>query len=256
MAFLLVQRPKYYILDFIFDSLIKINLVLIYLIHPITLKKVQMKKFLFNSKPLILAAGFLVMFSCVSETETPIIQEDSEALEVLALEEQTDENLRRFKGKIYFERFENSLFVVPGPGFTGGPDNAFYPGTGVGVATRLGKAMTFLNQFAQFGPNGLETVSAPVTQFFEEDLAELGITHIPDEVSSITTDSRGNSIWFSNVSNIVTAVSETRSEFTAEVAIVGGTGRFKNAYGVGRVRGFFDPTTGAGRSILIGKYIN
>jgi hypothetical protein len=183
------------------------------------------------------------------------MQENANRLEVLNTPTSGEENLRKTTERNYSERFENSLFMVPGPGYEEGkPDNAFYPGTGTGNSTHMGKALTFINQFAQFGPDGLGTIGAPVTKFFEEQLTDLGITNIPDEVSSITTDGKGNSVWFKSISNqVVFNESGTRAEFKAEVEIIGGTGKFEGATGSGEVNGFFNPATGQGASTIKGR---
>ena len=64
------------------------------------------------------------------------------------------------------------------------------------------------------------------------------------------------SIWFKNLKNTVTPVSETLSSFIAEVEIVGGTGRFTNLKGTGVVRGNFNPTNGQGRSVAMATLKN
>ncbi len=212
------------------------------------------KNLLFRKSALILSASVL-MFSCLPDSEAPVIQEESNLVEVLSTPAEGGENLRKAVERNYFERFENNLKLEPGPGFTGGPDNAFYPGTGKGNSTHMGKALTFLNQFAQFGTNGLETVGSPVTMIFADELAALGLTSIPDNVSSITTDGKGNSIWFEAVSNSVTPTSETRADFVAQVKIVGGTGKFEYATGEGEVVGFFNPEDGKGSSTMRGRII-
>lgn len=156
----------------------------------------------------------------------------------------------------YFETFQNNLFFVPGKGYQGGPAPGFYPGTGTGIATRMGTAVSFLNQFAFINGKELSTVGAPVTLFFTKELLALGLTNIPDEVSSITIDKKGNSIWVKNVKNSVTPINANLSSFIAEVEFIGGTGRFANFKGTGVVRGNFNPITGAGSSVTLGDLKN
>lgn len=207
------------------------------------------------SQKVLLGLALLASTSACISTENPTNETIAQS-SLTQLEDTGEENLRRSKQteRNYFERFSNNLFVVPGENFVeGSPANAFYPGSGVGNSTHMGKAKSFINQFSQFGAQGLETVGRPVTMFFENELKALGIVNIPDEVSSITTDGKGNSVWFKSLSNQVRAVSETRSEFQAEVAIIGGTGKFAGASGFGSVKGFFNPIRGEGASEIRGR---
>ncbi|WP_075351317.1 hypothetical protein [Algoriphagus marinus] len=213
-----------------------------------------MKKTRLLLKPALVLSASLVLYSCATEIESPVIQEDAKQIESINSPANGEENLRKRAERNYFERFENSLFPVPGENSTGGPDQTYYPGSGVGNSSHMGKALTFLNQFAQFGPNGLETIAAPVTMFFGEELNELGITDVPDNVSSVTTDKKGNSVWFSSISNQVTFSADgSRADFVAEVEIVGGTGKFKGATGTAEVNGFFSPSSGKGSSVIKGR---
>jgi hypothetical protein len=199
----------------------------------------------------------LLISSCMPEVEAPLANEASNLTEEVAIagsEEVGFENLRKSpNGVAYQEKFSNSISLIPDTGFTLElPFPAFYPGKGVGNATYLGKAYSFINQRAQLGPQGPITVGAPVTMFFSEQLAELGLTNIPDEVSSLTTDGKGNAIFFKNILNVTTPVSATRINFVADVEIIGGTGIFKTASGTGKVIGFYNPLseTGAGETTL------
>lgn len=197
-----------------------------------------------------LTAGFLVT-SCISEPESPVLTEQLEKSVALSEETTGEENLRKSHEYNYIEKFSNQLFEMPYQG----EDQfgiAFFPGSGTGMANRMGKATSFLNQLALFDPltNGVITVNAPVTQFFSKELEGLGLTGIPEEVSSLTTDGKGNAIWFKNIKNVTTSISETLTEFEAEVKVVGGNGRFSKASGQGVVKGTFNPLTGVGQSEL------
>ncbi|MFN3999405.1 hypothetical protein [Algoriphagus sp.] len=153
----------------------------------------------------------------------------------------------------YFEDFQNNLFFVPGENYEEGPAPGFYPGTGTGTATRMGKAKSFVNQFAFFDETGLKTIGAPVTMFFGDELDALGIKNIPNEVSSITVGKKKDSIWIKNISNTVTPISNNLSSFIAEVEFVGGTGKFAKFKGTGVVRGNFNPMNGEGTSVTLGN---
>ena len=214
----------------------------------------------FNS--IIALVLIFVVSSCMSNLDLnqEPVETQSELHEID--ESQGGENERRWNfdkkaTRFYFERFSNQLDPrQPNGDRVTSPDDfaLFFPGVGEGNATFMGKALTFINQQATIDENGQQgTIAAPVTQFYADELAALGIKNIPDEVSSITSDKRGNSVWFKNIGNAVTPISEIRFNFEAEVEIIGGTGRFDGATGKGKVRGFFNPTTGEGSSIIIGK---
>jgi hypothetical protein len=127
---------------------------------------------------------------------------------------------------------------------------SYFPGIETGIANRMGNATSFLNQLAIFDPEtkSVITVNAPVIQFFPEELMNLGLTGIPDEVSSLTTDGKGNAIWFKNIKNVTTYINESLTKFEAEVEVVFGNGRFSRARGI--VTGTFNPLTGQGSGIL------
>lgn len=199
-----------------------------------------------------LTSGILVT-SCISDPETPILNENQESIELLAEQATGDENLRKGNEIDYEETFTNLIEFVPADGYAGGPAPAFYPGTGQGTTSLMKKAFSFINQYASFGINGLSTIGAPVAQFYQTELAKLGIKRLPDEVSSITVDSHGNSIWFKNILNITTPESISRTNFTAEVEVVGGTGKYTGVKGKGVVKGYFDPSSGKGKSTTSAK---
>lgn len=199
-------------------------------------------------------AGSFLLVSCVESIEETTLTQQIEKVEAIQIPtESTDLNARKTAERNYFERFTNQIVFVPAEGYREGPAPAYYPGTGVGTSTHMGKALSFLNQFASLGPEGLGTIGAPVTEIYSEELAALGLTGIPPYVSSLTTDGKGNSVWFENIKNIVTPASETRLDFVAEVKIIGGTGKFENASGTATVTGYFNPITGTGMSTISGR---
>lgn len=212
-----------------------------------------MKKTFLKWSGLCLISAMLLS-SCISDTEQPVVDEMAQELTESAEALSEGENLRKSpNGVFYQEKFTNQIFLVGDleNGWEEGmPAPAWYPGTGMGNATYMGKAYSFINQYATLGQTGLVTVGAPVTQFFEVELATLGLTNIPDEVSSLTTDGKGNAIFFKNIFNQTTPASETRVNFLAEVEIIGGTGIFENATGLGTVNGFFNPQDGKGETTL------
>lgn len=195
-----------------------------------------------------------IMSSCMQETEAPLSSEMSKLTEEIVVSGLGGENLRKSpNGVAYQEKFTNQIEIIPD--FAGGftpeiPFPAFYPGTGTGNATYMGKAYSFINQRAFLTQQGPVTVGAPVSQFFANQLADFGITNVPDEVSSLTTDGKGNTIYFKNILNVTTPASETRINFVADVEIIGGKGIFATASGKGKVNGFFNPVNGKGETTL------
>ncbi|MDI1323540.1 MAG: hypothetical protein PSV36_12390 [Algoriphagus sp.] len=192
-----------------------------------------------------LTAGFLVT-SCISEPESPVLTEQLEKSVALSEGTTGEENLRKYPEFNYFEKFSNQITPKNEGQSEFGPI-VFLPGTGVGNATFLGKSYSFINQLA-VGPT--TTISAPVTQYYLEDLEALGLTGIPDNVNSLTTDGKGNAIFFESDVNTGSIISETRTEFSAELEVVGGTGKFLGVTGTGMVEGFYNPKNGVGASTV------
>ena len=85
---------------------------------------------------------------------------------------------------------------------------------------------------------------------YENDLKDLGIENLPDNVHSVTVDKKGNAIFFSTPENNAVEVNDERTEFSAIVFIIGGTGIFKDASGKGIVNGFYNPNTFIGETVL------
>lgn len=147
--------------------------------------------------------------------------------------------------RAYKDKFDTWYKFVPDiengwtPDF--GPSKAWYPGGGNGNATHMGKCHTYFNQYVPFNPLSISSVPAPVTQFFSGELAISGITNVPLNVSTITYDDKGNSIWFNQTSSTTTPVSDRRLNFVATADIVGGSGKFKGATGSIVINGYLNP---------------
>ncbi|WP_339866426.1 hypothetical protein [uncultured Algoriphagus sp.] len=211
-----------------------------------------MKKSISEKLGMITLAGSVLMVSCsplIEESIDPQLVKSSEALVVPG--SSGDLNARKSTEVAYFERFTNQLTQLDEHGNWTAVNPTFFPGTGIGNSSHMGKALTFLNQRT----DRLGTVGAPVTQFYSEQLEALGIFVDNLEVSSVTTDGKGNSVWFKNIQNIASPISEERIEFKAEVEIIGGTGKFEGASGSATVDGFFNPTNGQGMSTIKGNML-
>ncbi|MEB2781151.1 hypothetical protein U3A58_12175 [Algoriphagus sp. C2-6-M1] len=213
-----------------------------------------MKKSIRAKLGMMTLAGSVLMASCVPTMEEPAqIQQVTESEVLDSPSSSADPNAKKAVERSYTERFTNQLTPMDENGIFPSNNPTYFPGTGIGNSSHMGKALTFLNQRVTSGENGLGTVGAPVTQFYSEQLLVLGIVVDNPEVSSVTTDGKGNSVWFKNIQNTITASSEERIDFEAEVEIVGGTGKFENASGAATVIGYFNRTNGQGMSTIQGR---
>jgi hypothetical protein len=133
-----------------------------------------------------------------------------------------------------FGAFSNLTFTSSG---------VFNPGSGSGNATHMGNASCYFNQLVLFyNGNPIGSVAAPVSQFFSSQIAAAGITGVPGSVSTITIDHQGNSIWFTTYSGTSLAfVNPTRVNFSSNLSIIGGTGKFAGATGTVTLNGYFNP---------------
>lgn len=218
-----------------------------------------MKKNYLKLSGLSLAIALLIS-SCMSEVEAPLVNETTGIVNEVAIadsEELGGENFRKKKKEYYYqERFSNQSIA----GYPGVSPIAF-PGFGKGEATFLGRSYSFFNQYALGVPdqNGVAfTAAAPVTEYFEKELTRLRlkvdeINDNPELVSSITTDGKGNAIFFNNVSNRVQFDAMGNLTFEAQVKIVGGTGKFKGASGEGTVKGNVLAESGRGNTVVKAK---
>ena len=205
-------------------------------------KIIQMKKNYFFAKSfLILAASSLIVTSCMTDTEGPLEESilTEKALEVT--DSEGGENLRKGKTLKYQEKFINEIELQ----FIGSA--LFLPGEGTGNATFMGKAKSYINQMVV---SENQSIGAPVSLIYENDLKDLGIENLPDNVHSVTVDKKGNAIFFSTPENNAVEVNDERTEFSAIVFIIGGTGIFKDASGKGIVNGFYNPNTFIGETVL------
>ena len=213
-----------------------------------------MKKSYLNWSLMGLALA-LTMNSCVQEEAAPqMMEEKLPVVETIADLVSGSENLRKSpNGVVYQEKFSNQSIA----GSEGVSPIAF-PGFGTGNATFIGKSYSYFNQYALGGPddNGeVTTIAAPVTEYFAEQLTELGlnveeIDSCYKTVSTLTTDGKGNTIWFTNILNKAKFDNQENITFEAQIEIVGGTGIFKNATGQGTVRGNVNGSNGQGTTVV------
>lgn len=196
----------------------------------------------------------LTLNSCVQEEELNQTVAAKPTVESISALVSGSENLRKSpSGVIYQEKFTNQSIA----GGDGVPEYAF-PGFGVGNATYLGKSLSFFNQYATEVPdeNGIvHTVAAPVTEYFAAQIAALGldvdlINNNPKIVSTLTTDGKGNAIFFNNIENTAQFDLQGNITFEAEIEIVGGTGVFANASGFGTVVGNISNADGKGTTVV------
>jgi hypothetical protein len=187
-----------------------------------------MKKF-FYLITMVLPASLMMLSSCSKD----LVSNPEESLSSATQK-------ARLKSVPYKDDLDTYYAPTPGPG------GLYFPGGGEGNATHMGKANTFFNQLATFGPGGEITgsIGAPVNMFFAADLANAGIIGVPSNVNSIVFDKKGNSIWFAPApggSSTTTFINPNRIEFSGVSDIVGGTGKFNGASGQVNVSGYFNP---------------
>lgn len=199
-----------------------------------------------------LLTSAIMLSSCMSEVEAPVANEMSKALDESTEVVSGGENLRKGpNGVFYQEKFSNQSIRIP-------ERPEAFPGFGEGQATYIGNGFSFFNQYAMGFPddNGVVfTTAAPVTEFFKDQLIAMGIDTDeidanPTIVSSLTSDGKGNTIWFNNVSNQAQFDAEENITFEAEIEIVGGTGKFKGATGTGTVIGNVSGVDGKGTTTV------
>ncbi|SFO38228.1 hypothetical protein SAMN04488519_10611 [Algoriphagus ornithinivorans] len=207
-----------------------------------SLKIIQMKKNYFFAKSfLILAASSLIVTSCMTDTEGPLKESllTEKALEVTNSE--GGENLRKGGFVEYKDSFTNQ--INPSGTFP----NLFLPGYGEGKARSMGNVYSFINQVVT---GELTSEGAPVSQFFADDLAAFGVTDLDEKVHSVTVNDAGHALFFESKTNVATPIAPDRVEFEAKLIVLGGTKKFKNATGEGKVTGFYNPVTGRGESTV------
>ncbi len=148
--------------------------------------------------------------------------------------------------RIYSEWFTATSTITPTE------MGVFNPGSGNGNATHMGKATNYFNQMVTFS-NGqpVGSTAAPVNQFFATELAAAGITNVPNSVSSITFDNDGNSVWFTSTTGTnLKPINATKVFFTANLDIIGGTGKFYGATGKVILSGFFNPQSASQSAVM------
>lgn len=191
--------------------------------------------FLYGS---IALTTFTALPSCQKETLAP----DDEQLSRSRRKGSGGEEDCKKERRAYRDTFATAFGFVPdiANGWEApNPAPAWYPGSGQGMATHIGGAKTYFNQYATFGPGGLISLPAPVTMFFG---TELGALSVPSSVTSVVMDHKGNAIWFQSNGSTTTPVSPTRINFTGTATIVGGNGKFRGATGAVTLNGYFNPT--------------
>jgi hypothetical protein len=142
------------------------------------------------------------------------------------------------KKHTYIDNFKTTFSTtnyVFGNGNEAPPTSAEFPGGGDGYCNLIRTAHVKFNQriiFATFQQQPLPVVLA---------FPELSVFGLPtNSVNSIVFDDKGNSIWFEGGGSGI-PVSPIRVEFSIVSKIVGGSGKFKGAYGNSTLKGYFNP---------------
>lgn len=190
-------------------------------------------------KQALLLAVIALAYSCQKETLVTAESLTGNGADKTILASKYKPQSHYFKGA--FTAYYNFIPDVAGGWVAPNPAPAWWPGGGQGHVNLLGKCRAFYNQYATIGVNGLQTVAAPVNQFFPVEASNLGI-QTSDLVGMVFVDEKGNSIWSRAVGAILTTpVSETRIDGAGYFEIVGGTGKFANATGHYNFTYYFNP---------------
>ncbi|WP_144603985.1 hypothetical protein [Algoriphagus algorifonticola] len=213
-----------------------------------------MKKNYFFAKSFLILASAFIVTSCISDTEGPLEETASLEKSLEVKDSEGGENLKKGGLVEYKDSFANQIIAlgeVEGQFVPVDPmtfDGVVYlPGNGKGKARTMGNVYSFINQVIT-GPATSE--GAPVTQFFAQDLADLGITGIPDNVHSVTVNEAGHALFFESKTNVASPMAPDRVEFEADLIVVGGTKKYENATGTGKVIGYYNPMNGEGESTV------
>ncbi len=194
-----------------------------------------MKKFPFL-RTSVLFSVIILLWSCQKESLQP---KESTADEADLLERGHHQHRKPLKG--HLTTYFNFIPDVANGWTAPNPAPAWYPGGGNGNITHIGTCQTFFNQYVTFGATGLLSGFAPLNMFFSSELAAVGIT-VPNTVSTIFFNDKGQSVWTAVVGfGSTNPVSATRVEFTSNLNIFGGTGKFRNANGTFIISGYFNP---------------
>jgi hypothetical protein len=108
---------------------------------------------------------------------------------------------------------------------------AWFYGTGFGNATHMGNVETYFNTHTLRSSAGIVMVyQAPVNQFYAVPLQQY---NVPEDVSAVHYDGKGNSIWFRIAMDGWTSwhTAATHVAMKGNMLIVGGTGKFVGATG-------------------------
>ncbi|TFV97744.1 hypothetical protein E4S40_03630 [Algoriphagus kandeliae] len=223
----------------------------------IDLKKIKMKKNYFLGKNLlILLTGSLIATSCMTDAESPVIQDDQVEIALEDIGQTGEENLRKGGFMAYQDVFSNQIFALdknfkvvidPEKNF---PDIKYLPGFGFGKSRGLGKSFSFINQeVIDFSTSK----GAPAKYIFMNDLMKLGLNldEIPENASTIIVNERGHALFMVSGENEASFPdADGIRTFSADVTILGGTKIFKDATGSGTVSGWYNGSTGEGESTV------
>lgn len=113
----------------------------------------------------------------------------------------------------------------------------WYPGTGPGNATHVGKATAYFNTHTVRIDGVVTVFNAPVNKYYDTAL----LFTVPENVGLVVLDDKGNSVWFRIPEGLPSVhLDATHVLMQGKVLIVGGTGKFAGATGETTFHAQFD----------------
>lgn len=189
----------------------------------------------------VLLSALSLALGCQKETVFSSDQEPGSATALKAASQHKPET----------RAYRDSFVVVLGfyPDFAGGwtpadPDApTWYPAEGKGNATHMGNANVYFNTHTLRVAGTVTVFDAPVGMFYGPQVEQFGISPT-DEVTLVTYDGKGNSVWFrlkeKETGMPTWHLDATNIAMEGQMLIVGGSGKFEGATGETTFHGTFD----------------
>lgn len=176
-----------------------------------------------------------LVFSCQKEVSDLSSEASLETKAAVAKDQ-----IREFDLAGKMETYTSLVPDIDG-GWAGGLLPAWYPGSGEGTLSHVGRFTTVFNQYAwQVEGVGARGEAYPLTEDAFLMLADLGI-YPPDNTGTVFFDKQGNSIWSNGTYTYIFETDrEDRLIVQAVLNIFGGSGKYADASGHLILNGYTD----------------